>query len=123
MRSLIDANQQFVKVYGETLLLEAIVQLSQINHRFATSDNSTNLNTPIYSGNSCIVIVEDNERLIGIITARDIVRLIAQKRQLENLTVAQVMTQHPLTCKVADLENPLLLIQVMHQHKIRHLPV
>ncbi|MFB2972959.1 PAS domain S-box protein [Aerosakkonema sp. BLCC-F183] len=123
LRSIFDAEQQFVKVDRKTLLLEGLAQLSQINHRFTTSDNSTNLNTPIYCGNSCILIVEDNERLIGIITARDIVRMIAQKRQLKKLTVAQVMTHHPIACKVADLENPLLLIQVMHQQKFQHLPV
>ncbi|WP_374797823.1 PAS domain S-box protein [Aerosakkonema funiforme] len=123
MKSIFDAEQQFVKVDRKTLLIEAIAQLNQINHSFAKSDNSTNLNTPIYSGNSCILIIEDNGRLIGIITARDIVMLIAQKRQLEKLTVAQVMTHHPIACKVADLENPLLLIQVMHQHKFWHLPV
>ena len=123
LRSLIDAEQQFVKVYEETLLLEAIAQLNQTNHCSIALDNSANLNIYHPSCNSCILIIDDNGRLIGIITERDIVRLIAEKRLLENLTVAQVMTKNLITCKIAELANPLLLIEVMHRNHIRHLPV
>lgn len=121
--SLVDAQQQFVKVSEETLLLEAIAQLSKINHRFVAIDNSTSPKIETPSCSSCILITNNNGQLIGIITERDIVRLIAEKRQLENLTVAQVMTQNIITCKITELVKPLLLIQVMYRNHIRHLPV
>lgn len=66
-------------------------------------------------------LVMDNERLLGIITDRDLTkRVVAEGRDL-NGPVAEVMTVSPCTI---DAREPLLrAVELMMQHNVRSLPV
>lgn len=70
----------------------------------------------------CVVVL-DNSQLVGILTERDIVRLIAEHRSLAELTVADVMSQQVMTLKAEDNLDVLSTLDLMRHHQIHHLPV
>jgi CBS domain-containing protein len=68
------------------------------------------------------LVVMDGERLIGIITERDILRLTARAPGDAGSTpVGDVMTAEPITATPDDLLPDMM--RVMTERKIRHLPV
>jgi PAS domain S-box-containing protein len=71
---------------------------------------------------SCLLIVEAGQ-VVGILTERDLVKLIAQNCDFTEVRVAEVMTQPVITCRRSDCSDILRLTQLMQQHQIRHLPV
>jgi CBS domain-containing protein len=66
--------------------------------------------------------VKLGERLVGIITERDLLRCFAAgKCDLTVITVAEVMTTKLITARPGDSVNDLM--GVMTTHRIRHVPV
>ncbi len=73
-------------------------------------------------GISCLLIVEECQ-VIGILTERDVVRLITQSLPIEHLTVSDVMTHPVITLRESDFSEVLSAIKIFQQHHIRHLPI
>ena len=71
---------------------------------------------------SCILAIE-NSRLAGVLTERDIVRLTAQNRNIEDVTVTQVMTRQVVSLNLSDSPDLGDILQLFRQHRIRHLPI
>ncbi|MEB3828683.1 PAS domain S-box protein [Phormidium sp. CCY1219] len=71
---------------------------------------------------SCGLVVEENLRLVGILTERDIVRMTAAGMELENVEVEAVMTRDPLAICLSQPRDIFAILSLMRQHKIRHLP-
>ncbi|WP_264307641.1 PAS domain S-box protein [Nodosilinea nodulosa] len=71
---------------------------------------------------SCVVVVEQG-RVVGLLTERDVVRLSAQQRSLDRLSVAEVMTQPVITRRLSDLTDLTSTIELLQQHRLRHLPL
>ncbi len=68
------------------------------------------------------VVVVDGGDVIGILTERDILRLVANKPdELQSLEVGQVMTRDVI--KVAPDDDLADVVDVMSESRIRHLPV
>lgn len=69
-----------------------------------------------------VVVLADGEKLVGILSERDIVRVIGQRGPavLED-TVESVMTRNVFGCSPED--NADLVLQTMTQKRFRHLPV
>ena len=68
------------------------------------------------------VVVVDGKEVIGILTERDILRLVArQPDELQGLEVGQVMTSDVI--KAAPDDDLADVVQVMTENRIRHLPV
>jgi CBS domain-containing protein len=69
-------------------------------------------------------VVKDRQdkKLIGVVTDRDLVlNLIAEARQADMTTIADIMTAKPVTCHADDdLETA---ISAMAQHQIRRVPI
>ncbi len=66
------------------------------------------------------VVIVDNDKIVGIITERDIINLIASKKDL-NEQLKSHMTKNPITIYFDEnLEKATLL---MKEKNIRHLPV
>jgi CBS domain-containing protein len=69
---------------------------------------------------SALVIIE-GYRLVGIITERDIVRAVADRRDLADGTAGEYMTSAPAT---VELDTPLAdVARTMLAYGVRHLPV
>ncbi|MGC9526433.1 MAG: PAS domain S-box protein [Limnospira sp.] len=71
---------------------------------------------------SCVLAVEGS-RLVGLLTERDLVRLATQYQNLEELTLGEVMTRDLIALQTRPGQNIFTAIALMHQHRIRHLPV
>jgi len=66
--------------------------------------------------------VSENDRLIGMVTDRDIVvRAVADERSISDTTVRQVMSEG--TCYCFDDEDVEQAAQVMSKYQVRRLPV
>jgi CBS domain-containing protein len=67
-----------------------------------------------------VAVCEDN-RLVGIFTERDVLRLAGEGRYFGEVRVGDVMTRRLF---VAEPDDDLAQIaQVMQEHRIRHMPV
>lgn len=70
----------------------------------------------------CVRDLDLGERLVGIITERDMLRCFASGRcDLTAMTVAEVMTTELITAQPSDSVTDLM--GVMTTHRIRHVPV
>ena len=68
------------------------------------------------------VVVVDGKKVIGILTERDILRLVANRPdELQTLEVGQVMTRDVI--KAAPDDDLADVVDVMTKNRIRHLPV
>jgi signal transduction histidine kinase/CBS domain-containing protein len=76
--------------------------------------------------NSCILVLSSSDpssTLIGVFTERDFVRLTATGSDLSHLSLASVMTTKLITITESEAENSLFALNLLRQHRIRHLPV
>ncbi|AFY92157.1 GAF domain-containing protein [Chamaesiphon minutus] len=71
---------------------------------------------------SCVSIVESG-RLIGILTERDVVRLIAEGKDLSSLAIRDAMAAKTVTLNAADFTDISVAIDLLHRHHILYLPV
>lgn len=71
---------------------------------------------------SCVIIVKQ-QRVIGIFTERDVVHLTAQGTAWRETTVSDVMTKEVVTITLSQATDLGVVLNLMHQHHIRHLPV
>jgi signal transduction histidine kinase/CBS domain-containing protein len=68
-------------------------------------------------------LITQQEKLLGILTERDVVRLAVSDRPLEEMTVSEVMTQNLITCSRDRADNIFDLLTLLHSAQIRHLPI
>ncbi|WP_103667347.1 PAS domain-containing protein [Pseudanabaena sp. BC1403] len=99
-------------VKAETTVIEAISQMSDRNENVMLAKVQA----------SCVLVVEE-EKVLGIFTEHDVVRLIAQSRSLETLTMQEVMTSPVLTIQETECADLSSLMKMMQQQHIRHLPI
>ncbi|MCT7970932.1 diguanylate cyclase domain-containing protein [Laspinema olomoucense] len=99
-------------VTPDTPVSEAIVLMSQIK-------------------SSCAIVVEA-DKILGIFTERDVVKLTAQSgdREIEPFTqafsqqpISALMTPRPFILQEAHLPNLVNLLDLLRQKQIRHLPI
>jgi len=70
----------------------------------------------------CILLVA-KDRLVGIITERDLVRLSAAGTALADKTVAEVMIAPVITLEEREFTDVFMAANLLRQHHIRHLPL
>lgn len=70
---------------------------------------------------SCALVVE-NQKLVGILTERDIVKVTANWLPLEALKVHQIMTCDPIAITVSQEPDIFSILSLFDHHRIRHLP-
>ena len=68
---------------------------------------------------SSLLVVED-EKLVGIFTERDLVRLTAEGRTLSGMTVGEAMTQPVTTFQETQVQDVFAILSLTRQHGIRH---
>jgi len=67
------------------------------------------------------IIILEKEKVIGILSERDIVRAFTQKKSVRNTKAQEIMTKNVFTCSLED-NNEVLLTLMVTKH-FRHLPV
>ena len=72
---------------------------------------------------SSYILIMVEEKLLGIFTERDVVKLTTQEINLETTPVAEVMSKDLISAKLAEFADPLRAIKLFQRHRIRHLPV
>ena len=71
---------------------------------------------------AAVVIVDDNQRLVGIMTERDMTRrVLAKNLDADSVKLEEVMTKNPDT--LAPDDSALDALELMRTRKYRHLPV
>jgi PAS domain S-box-containing protein len=64
-----------------------------------------------------------DSQLIGIFTKQDLVKVTAEEKSIEGITVAQVMTRELVTLKIEEFKDIFTALDLLRQHRIRHLPI
>ncbi len=80
------------------------------------------MNVTDLSGSNCALIVE-NDRVVGIFTDRDLVRLTCQSLGLADLTIAAVMTQPVTTLHEDAFTDLAIAIDILWENHIHYLPL
>lgn len=71
---------------------------------------------------SCVLIVEQ-QKLVGIFTERDVVRMTARVQDFTELIVADVMSTKLISVTPSQVTDIFMVLNLMRRHRIRHLPV
>jgi PAS domain S-box-containing protein len=100
-------------------LQEAIALMSQSPR---TCDLSPENDREFAEARSCVLAIAD-ERLVGILTERDIVRQVAIQPNLEGQTVAEAMTANPITLQRSQLSDIFAVLNIFRASRFRHLPI
>jgi PAS domain S-box-containing protein len=105
-------------------VMEAIAQMSGVRTVCSTSRAGDRLLDDLHleSRSSCVLIVED-QKILGILTERDVVRISAQQQSLHNLPICDVMASPVVTLRESAFNDLFFVINLLQQHHIRHLPV
>jgi CBS domain-containing protein len=105
----------------DTAVLAVMMQMNQI--RDATCSLAPNAQAAEVSLTaSCALVVKD-EKLLGLLTERDIVKLSAAGRDLATVAIADVMTRSVINLVLGEAQTVLTALALLQQHQIRHLPV
>ncbi|MDC0835586.1 PAS domain S-box protein [Geitlerinema sp. CS-897] len=112
-------------------LLEAMVLMSHRRPDNESNDPSDEANWQCSIGDrtctllnpSSYVLVGTPDRLEGILTERDTVRLAAEGRALDTLSVGEVMSSPLVGIPQRELTDIFAVLAKFQQHNIRHLPV
>lgn len=67
------------------------------------------------------LLVKQDEKIVGIITERDIIRMCSYESEFYNIQVTELMTEDVVTCKSDD--DVQYALKVMNTHDIRHIPI
>jgi PAS domain S-box-containing protein len=124
--SIVD--RQPLIVAPDLSLAEVIYLMSQAKgHTCLLSDSSTTPNSnPLEisaaARHSSVLVIGDN-RLVGIFTERDLVKLTASQTDLQGVTVGDVMTTDPTTLELSENHTVMTALAMFQQHQIRHLPI
>jgi CBS domain-containing protein len=72
---------------------------------------------------STCVLVMEQDLLVGVFTAQDLVQLTACEVNFREIKIAEVMTRSPITLTLSKSCNLFTVLSLFHQHQIHHLPV
>ena len=116
-------------VTPDTTVMAAIAQMNSIHAGSSTHTEIDDLTSRqrldrvhIQARSSCVLIVEDG-RLLGMLTERDVVRLIAPQQDLANLAIGDVMRSNLVTLRASAVTDLAAAMGLLDRHQIRHLPV
>jgi PAS domain S-box-containing protein len=123
LASIVD--RQPLIVDPETSLVAVISLMSQAQGRqclLPTADRLPALNISITAHHSSVLVIA-GDRLLGIFTERDLVKIAASQRDLQGITVAEVMTTELQTLVLSEQQTVMSALKIFQLHQIRHLPI
>ncbi|MCY7368311.1 MAG: response regulator [Chamaesiphon sp.] len=104
-----------------TTVLEAVALMNATNS-LENIDSTSRFTTGTATPTSCVLIVE-NDRLVGILTDRDVVRMITNPQLDADLPIAEVMNYPVISLSEDSFTDLAVAIDLLCQHHIRHLPL
>ncbi len=115
-----------LKIAPDTSLQDAIALMSQArgkNCSYDSSENEFGLSLPDERSPSSYALIMEQDKLLGILTERDIVRLTASEAVFSELKVSQVMTHPVITLSKDNFPDIFAALFLFRRYKIRHLPL
>ena len=110
-------------VSPQTAVLDAITQMSRLSPREGIAQTiDPTPDQPCRHRSSCVLVVA-HQQVVGILTAQDVVHLVAQQYPLQGVTVEQVMTQPVVSLRESAFTDAWSATQLLQQQHIRHLPI
>ncbi|BAW97292.1 GGDEF domain protein [[Synechococcus] sp. NIES-970] len=106
----------------ETTLSEAANAMASIKPTCELQDKAGNALEISSSRASCILVMA-GPKLQGIVTERDLLKWVVQSENWQRLTLSQIMTTAIVSVTWNENLTPLTIAQLLHKHRIRHLPV
>ncbi|WP_309739788.1 PAS domain S-box protein, partial [Chamaesiphon sp. OTE_20_metabat_361] len=125
-------NRQPLTVDPDMLVIEVISLMSRakganclLPAELALGSASPGSQSPIENNtpHESAVLVLDSDRLVGIFTERDLVKIAASQRSLQGLKVREVMITELHTIVLSDRHTVMNALTIFQQHQIRHLPI
>jgi PAS domain S-box-containing protein len=112
-------------VTPDALLVEVIQLMSQrwVRSCYLGKNHSTTDEHEMMLARTSYAVVMQASQVVGIFTERDLVRLIASGRILQQTRIAEVMSQKVVTLKAAEVEDVFTIVSLMCERNIRHLPI
>ncbi len=111
-------------VSPHTTVMEAITHMSGVRlHCNSTRVANNQLDQLHLEVRSSCVLVMAEDKIVGILTERDVVRLSAQYQSLDSLLIEQVMTHPVIQLRESDFTDLFSTVNLLQQHHIRHLPI
>ncbi|HLP87513.1 MAG TPA: PAS domain S-box protein [Nostocaceae cyanobacterium] len=117
-----------LRISPDNYIVDAVILLNQkLNPKLATSSynkslssiSSTQFNQSV---DHCVLVVECN-KLLGLLTVTDIIRLIALGQDLTKVKIAEVMSSSVVTLDYENYTHVLSVYSVFQQYKIQYLPI
>jgi PAS domain S-box-containing protein len=105
-----------------TDVLSCMSQVGESGDNLSATESLPGSTLPTRDTRDCVLVAEEN-RLAGIFTERDVLRLTASRVDLTNLLVAEVMTHSVVTLTLSESQNIFTALSLMSQHRICHLPI
>ena len=108
----------------DTYVVDAIILMNQersINYSPTDSNQLVN-NREICRSNTCILVVEGGH-LLGIFTTKDVLRVTANRINVSEVKIAEVMVQPVITLTPSNSQDIFTALSLLRQHQIRHLPI
>jgi hypothetical protein len=81
-----------------------------------------------HAPSTCVVVVADGQQVLGTLTERDVICLVAQQQPIAQLTLGQFLQQHrspsaSLTIPESALSDVTATIAHFEQQQLTHLPI
>jgi|GEM_PF-2161107 len=71
---------------------------------------------------SCTIVL-NREKVAGIFTERDVVRLLSYQLNLDEFTLEDLMSKDVVALKLCEVKDIFQISQIFKRHRIRHIPV
>jgi EAL domain-containing protein (putative c-di-GMP-specific phosphodiesterase class I)/CBS domain-containing protein len=116
------ANPLFIR--PETSLEEAILTMTKVPQNLVILPNQEGekQSEAEYQPISCLLIIEE-DKLIGILTERDLVKLAVTGDSGKQKKVKDVMTRDVIVLREEEFTDLFIVYSLMRRHNIRHLPI
>ncbi|WP_160148465.1 diguanylate cyclase [[Leptolyngbya] sp. PCC 7376] len=110
-----------IQLPASTKLAQAMQVMADANNLCDVENQSK---AQIHSNKSSCILVMEGDRLSGIVTERDLIKLLLHERDWETMTLGAVMSSPVVTMDLSKEElTPVKISQVLQKHRVRHLPI
>ncbi|MEG3939077.1 PAS domain S-box protein [Microcoleus sp. S36b_A3] len=111
-----------VTVAPSTLLPEAIALMRRATNPCGLPNSPPDSHETVKASISCVLVVDENQ-LIGLLSPRDVLNLVASESGWQTMQVADAMTRNLIVLKESEFTNVFTAFKLFCQHSIDCLPI